>query len=346
MTDALVPSSSETGFDSVEARAQLLERRHRLHRAMSTRGAEDLRHLLSDVDAALGRMDDGTFGLCELCHDPIEPTRVAADPTVRVCLECLSVEERSALEYDLELASHIQRALLPASRLDTAGWEFHVHFQPAGPVSGDVYDLMRPWPDREDVFFVVGDVSGKGVSAAILGAHLQAIFRSLAALDLPVSDAMNRANHLFSQSTMANSYATLVFGRARPSGAIDIANAGHPPPMLVRRDGVVELAATGVPLGMFTSSRFEEQRIELAPEDRLLLYTDGLTEAFNEREQEYGSDAVRAHVAQSWGRSAEDTVRASVRDLERFRNGTPRHDDLTVVAARRTGELATLDRTS
>jgi sigma-B regulation protein RsbU (phosphoserine phosphatase) len=313
---------------------------------MATQGAGDLRHLLRDVDAALERMDSGTFGLCELCHDPIEQGRVAADPTVRVCLECMSDDERAALEYDLELASHIQQALLPASRLDTAGWEFHVHFQPAGPVSGDFFYLMRPWPDREDVFFVIGDVSGKGVSAAILGAHLQAIFQSLAALDLPVSDAMNRANHLFSQSTMANSYATLVFGRARPSGIIDFANAGHCPPMLVRRDEVAELAATGVPLGMFTGSRFEEQRIELAPEDRLLLFTDGLTEAYNEREQEYGSDAVRAQVAGSWGQSAEETVRASVRDLDRFRNGTPRHDDLTVVAARRTGELATLGRTS
>jgi len=300
-----------------------------------------LRHLLRDVDAALERMDNGTFGLCEACHDPIERDRVAADPTVRVCLECLSPAERTALEYDLELASHIQRALLPASRLHTAGWEFHIHFQPAGPVSGDFFDLMRPWPDREDVFFVIGDVSGKGVSAAILGAHLQAIFRSLAALDLTVSDAMNRANHLFSQSTMANSYATLVFGRARPSGAIDIANAGHCPPILVRREQVAELAATGVPLGMFTGSRFEEQRVELAPEDRLLLYTDGLTEASNQQEQEYGSEAVRAHVAASWGRSAEETVMASVRDLERFCNGTPRHDDLTVVAARRMGDLST-----
>ena len=346
MTDALVPSSREAGIDLAGAREQLLERRHRLHRAVTTRETEDLRHLLRDVDAALQRLEDGSYGRCEVCHDPIETERITADPTIRVCLECLSVEERTALEYDLELASHIQRAILPPSRLHTAGWEFHVHFQPAGPVSGDFYDLIRPWPDRGDVFFVIGDVSGKGVSAAILGSHLQAIFRSLVVLDLPVSEAVNRANHLFSQSTMASSYATLVFGRARPSGVIEVVNAGHCPPVLVCRDGVTELEATGVPLGMFTGSRFEEQRVQLSPEDRLLVYTDGLTEAPNEREEEYGSDAVRDVAADSWGRSAEETVLASVRDLERFRSGATRHDDLTVAAARRTGEPATKSRAS
>jgi len=346
MADALIPPSSENTFDRVRTRHQLLERRRRLQRASSTQETEGLRHLLHDVDAALERVDAGTFGLCEECHDPIEHDRLSADPTVRVCLECLSDDQRAALEYDLELATHIQRALLPGRRLATAGWDFHVHFEPAGPVSGDFFDLVRPWPDREDIFFAVGDVSGKGVSAALLGAHLQAIFRSLAALDLPVSEAMTRANHLFSQSTMANSYATLVFGRAWPEGCVDIVNAGHCPPMVVRRDRVSELAATGVPLGMFADSRFEEQRIVLEPEDRVLLFTDGLTEAFNEHEQEYGFDAVRAVVCDSWGRSAEETVRAAVSDLERFRNGTPGHDDLTVVAARRTGALATECRPS
>ena len=341
MADTLIPPSSQEGFDRAGAREQLLDRRTRLQRAVSIRESDNLRHLLSDVDAALERMDAGTFGRCELCHDSIEHDRLAADPTVRVCLECLSDEQRAALEYDLELATHIQRALLPECRLVTAGWEFHVHFEPVGPVSGDFFDLVRPWPDREDIFFAVGDVSGKGVSAALLGAHLQAIFRSLAALDLPVSDAMTRANHLFSQSTMANSYATMVFGRARPSGCVDIANAGHCPPMIVQRERVSELAATGVPLGMFADSRFEEQRIPLEPEDRILLFTDGLSEAANELEQEYGFDALRAVVSGSWGRSAEETVRASLSDLDRFRNGTPRHDDLTLVAARRTGALAT-----
>jgi sigma-B regulation protein RsbU (phosphoserine phosphatase) len=339
MTDALIPTSPQSDVDQARAREQLLDRRSRLHRAISNQGTEDLQHLLGHVDAALERLDSGSFGLCEACHDPVEPDRLAADPTVRVCLECLSDEQRAALEYDLELASDIQRALLPACRLRAAGWEFHVHFEPAGPVSGDFFDLVRPWPDREDIFFVVGDVSGKGVSAALLGSHLQAMFRSLAAQDLPVSVAMTRANHLFSQSTMANSYATMVFGRARSSGRIELANAGHLPPMIVRRNGVSEIGATGAPLGMFTDSRFEEQRIVLEPEDRLLLFTDGLTEAYNEREQEYGFDAVRAQAADSWGCSAEETVQASVRDLERFRSGTPRHDDLTVVAARRTTEL-------
>jgi sigma-B regulation protein RsbU (phosphoserine phosphatase) len=341
MTDALMPTSPQGKVDQARAREQLIDRRSRLHSAMSTQGTADLQHLLSHVDAALERLDNGSFGLCETCHDPVEQDRIAADPTVRVCLECLSDEQRAALEHDLELATHIQRALLPARRLRTGGWEFHVHFEPAGPVSGDFFDLVRPWPDREDIFFVVGDVSGKGVSAALLGSHLQAIFRSLAVLDLPVSEAMTRANHLFSQSTMANSYATLVFGRARSSGRIELANAGHVPPMVVRRNGVSELAATGVPLGMFTESRFDEQRIVLEPEDRMLLFTDGLTEAYNEREQEYGFDAVRIQAADSWGCSAEETVQASVRDLERFRSGTPRHDDLTVVAARRTAEFVT-----
>lgn len=338
MSGAVNPRSSDVEIDGTVLRGQLLDRRHRLRHAMADGGGAGLRGLLDEVDAALTRIDDGSFGLCDRCHDPIEVERLAVDPMTKVCLECLSDDEQKALEYDLELAAQVQQNLLSDRQLVTDGWEFYVHYQPAGPVSGDHFDLIRGGTDPSEVYFVLGDISGKGVSAAILGAHLQAIFRGLVAQDLTVPEVMERANRLFARATLANAYATLVFGRVQPSGLVELASAGHPPALLVSRDCVIPVEATGVPLGMFADSRFAVRKLQLAEEDRLFLYTDGLIEAQNEHEEEYGLDELSMRLAGGWGVSAEATVSASLGALEGFANGTPRTDDLTVLVIRRTGD--------
>src|SRR5713101_5185284 len=145
-------------------RSELEQRRERLHSALhSSAGDSSLSQLLTDVDAALDRFASGTYGLCQTCHDPIEPDRLLADPLVQFCLDHLTREEQRALENDLTLASRIQRALLP--RVDfSPGWEVRYHYQPAGLVSGDYCDLLET-PDG--LLFLLGDVSGKGVAASM-----------------------------------------------------------------------------------------------------------------------------------------------------------------------------------
>ena len=314
-------------------RDQLLDRRRKLETAAATLDpADEVARLLQEVDAALGRMNAGTFGLCAECHDPIESDRLLADPMTQFCLDHLSAREQRALEQDLELASRIQRELLPKPELRLAGWDIAYHYRPAGTVSGDYCDLIPGQSDQG--YFLIGDVAGKGVAAAMLMSHLSAMLRTLVTIDLPLSQLMERASRVFCESTLPAHYATLVCGRASSSGEIEICNAGHPPPLLIRRSGVERVDATGLPIGMFCSGRFSSRVIHLAPGEVLLLYTDGLVEAEDSAGVEYGIERLSALAASMNGRP-QAIVDACVRDLSSFRGARALADDLTVLAVSR-----------
>lgn len=212
----------------------------------------ELTRLLGEVDAALNRMDLGTYGICEVCHDPVEPERLLADPLVRFCLGDLTPRQQRALEEDLELAAQIQNGLLPQPSQRIDGWEVAYHYQPAGAVSGDYCDLIRG--QDQSLHFVLGDVSGKWVAASMLMAHLHAMFRTLVSVNLPLEQMVERASRVFCESTLPTQYATLVYGRAIPDGEVQICNAGHLPPLLVQQDVVRRIDATGLPIGTFVFS--------------------------------------------------------------------------------------------
>jgi len=315
------------------AREQLLDRRQKLEYVAATTGqADEVTRLLTEVDAALARLHAGTFGICETCHDPIEPERLAADPLTSFCIDHLTPREQRALEHDLELAARIQRELLPKPDHRVDGWDLAYHYQPASTVSGDYCDVITG--NAGDVYFLVGDVAGHGVAAAMLMSHLSALLRTLIPLGLPLSEMMERANHAFCDSTLASHYATLVCARACPSGEIEMSNAGHPPPLLLHNDVVLRIDATSVPIGMFCSGRFTSCRVQLAPGDTLLLYTDGLPEAESPAGEEYGIDRI-ADLAASAARTPSALVDACVRDLTAFRGASIATDDVTVFAVSR-----------
>jgi sigma-B regulation protein RsbU (phosphoserine phosphatase) len=267
----------------------LQERRQRLEAALRTAPRDpQFSRLLKEVDEALARVETGSYGLCEVCHDSIEQDRLMADPLVRFCLDHLTEEEQRDLEQDLQLAARIQRGLLPEKNLNTLGWEIHYDYQPAGPVSGDYCDVVRPDGGSGELYFLFGDVSGKGVSAAILMAHLHATFRSLVAADFSVGQLVERANRVFRESTLSPYFATLVVGRASESGELEICNAGHCPPLVLTDGKVTPVDPTGLPVGAFYSTSFSSRKLKLGKGDTLVLYTDGFTEARNADGTEYG----------------------------------------------------------
>ncbi|MCW5977189.1 MAG: SpoIIE family protein phosphatase [Bryobacteraceae bacterium] len=316
-------------------RTELLERRRRLESALTAQPrAEDLSRLLADVDGALARLDQGTFGLCETCRDPIEPERLMADPLTRFCLDHLDQRERQALEQDLALSARIQAALLPSAEAAAGDWESHFRYVPASVVSGDYCDIIRP-DNGEGLFFAAGDISGKGVAASLLMSHLHAIFRSLVSVGMPLMQAMSQANRLFCESTLPSSYATLACGWARHSGEVELCNAGHCPALVVRRDGVSVIESSGLPLGMFCSSQYPAVRCRLEPGDCLVLYTDGVTEARSRDGAEYGMDRLIEALAAQRGATARQLAAAIAEDLENFRAGVPRADDVLILAVRR-----------
>jgi sigma-B regulation protein RsbU (phosphoserine phosphatase) len=213
--------------------------------------------------------------------------------------------------------------------------EVHYRYEPAGPVSGDYCDVVLPDGDHAPLFFALGDISGKGVAASMVMANLQAIFRSLLATGEPLQALVERANRVFCESTLPTHYATLVCGQASADGEVELCNAGHCPPVL-RRGGEMEtIAATGLPVGLFSSGSFLVRTVWLRPGDVLLLYTDGLSEALDASGAEYGDERPRTVLARCGGLSASDVVRACVDDLRAFEAGAGRRDDLTVMALRR-----------
>src|SRR5215831_6462680 len=290
-----------------------------------------LQQLLHSVDTALERLNGGTFGICEVCHDPIEADRLLCNPLLQFCLDHLSTEEQRALERDLVLAANIQRGLLPREDWSAGNWKARYHYAPASQVSGDYFDLI----DGEDSFlFLLGDVSGKGVAASMLMSHLHATFRSLANQNLPLDKLVGQANRLFCESTTAGQYATLVVGRAWHDGKIEYASAGHLPLLHVAEGGISSRQATGVPLGMFCTTEFPVCNLQLAPGDSLFLYTDGLTEIFNAKGDEYGLRRVESLVARHACTSPEKMLSACLEEIRTFSAGVKHTDDLTLLVMR------------
>ena len=314
-------------------RSELERRRTRLKSALSIPPATtNLTLLLDEVDAALARMDDGSYGLCEACHTPIETDRLLADPLVQFCLDDLSREERQALETDLTLAARIQQALLPQQHLSASGFHARYHYAPAGLVSGDYCDLFQ---SNGNLMFLLGDVSGKGVAASMLMSHLHATFRSLGNVDLPLDRMVQAANRIFAESTLAGQYATLVVGRASQDGTVEFVSAGHLPLLHLSCNEPAVADATGLPLGMFTNASFTVHRLQLAPGDALLVYTDGFTEALNPDGEEYGIARMTTFAGSRSAKAPDQLISDCLQDLHKFTTGTKPADDLTLLVIQR-----------
>jgi phosphoserine phosphatase RsbU/P len=328
-------------------REQLEKRRAELNTAISVvppdgtpAEAVSLADLLHQVDDALERLEEGTYGVCENCRGTVEKERLLADPLVQLCLDCLSDEEQRALERDLELASRIQRGLLPQADLRFRDWRIHYRYKPAGVVSGDYCDLIPPSGAEGKLIFLVGDVAGKGVAASLLMTHLHAMFRSLASIGLELDKLLEMANRLFCESTIAGQYATLICGSVGRNGEIEIASAGHNPALLVSKDGVKQMGATGLPLGLFRSSRYSVSRARLDLNESLLLYTDGISEASGASGKEYGIHALSAAAGKRYGCTPQELVTACLGDVERHSAGARQGDDQTLMAIQRSAAAA------
>jgi phosphoserine phosphatase RsbU/P len=321
-------------------RAELERRFDRLESAIQAAAAEaaaapadpSLSNLLGEVDAALERMDAGTYGLCETCHDTIEADRLLANPLEQFCLDHLTTEERRALESDLLLAAQIQKALLPARDLAPKGWHVRYHYAPARVVSGDYCDVFE---SKSGLVFLLGDVSGKGIAASMLMSHLHATFRSLADAELPLDRMVGVANRIFAESTMAGQFATLVVGRATHEGAVEFVSAGHLPLLHLCAGETKSQGATGVPLGMFPNTTFPVFTFSIQAGDSLLIYTDGLTEARNGKDEEYGLHRVKAVADRHGKRTPSELISNCLADLHSFTAGARPADDLTLLALQR-----------
>jgi phosphoserine phosphatase RsbU/P len=319
-------------------RRQLEDRKTRLNATLAREGPDaELVRLLRQVDSVLGRLGSDDYGRCLICDGRMDDEDMRMNPLLEYCLCNLTPEQQRALQNDLELARRIQGALLPDPDLAEAGWEAAYRYEPAGVVSGDYCDLWLRPGDGESVYFAVGDVSGKGIAASLLMAHLQSAFRSLLGAGVPLADLAVRVNRQLLAASIPTHYATLAFGRAGADGRLEIVNAGHCPPLIVRGGRVESVAATGFPIGLLSERPYEVATFTLDPGNAVVLYTDGLTEARVAEGEEYGEARIERVMGRVDGHAPRGIVREVRADLDRFLGGAARADDLTVLALRRSG---------
>jgi sigma-B regulation protein RsbU (phosphoserine phosphatase) len=179
----------------------------------------------------------------------------------------------------------------------------------------------------KDLYFIVGDVSGKGVAAAMLMANLHAMFRVLIPMGLPLEELVERANRFFCESTLPNQYATLIVGKADDFGNVEICNGGHPAPFHVRSNGVNTIPSAALPVGMFCDQKFSTTRISVVPGESLVIYTDGISEAEGPDGAQYGASALEKALGDSRVLDSRDVVNRCMKELSAFRAGSPRLDD-------------------
>jgi phosphoserine phosphatase RsbU/P len=247
----------------------------------------------------------------------------------------LELRDKLSLKGDLEIARQIQFGLLPFAPYVSADLHIETVMRPANTVGGDYFDLIDLGEDRLAV--VIGDVAGKGMPAALLMALLQGSLRTLITAGLRGAEVVAKLNAHLCANIPSNRLVTFFYGELdRTTGALDYVNAGHNPPFLLRGDGLSErLAPTAIALGILPDAVFELFAAELEPGDRMLLYTDGITEAANARDEEYGEERVAAWLREHRGRDGRALVEGLIDDVVRFASPVRPRDDMTLMAVSR-----------
>ena len=242
-------------------------------------------------------------------------------------------EERKllALEEDLKIARHIQQSLLPKENPTIEGIEIFGLSIPAKQVGGDYYDFIQI--DDYHLGIAIADVSGKGTPAALLMANLQAGLRGQALITPSVKDTVTKVNFMLSRFIDIDKFVTLFYGILDiKNKTLTYTNAGHNFPFLLARDGNLrKLEKGGIILGMLDSFVYEEETVQLNPHDLMLLYTDGLTEAMNQKDEMFEEERLLRLLKDNQKISAEKLSQKIVDSVLSFQGNLPQGDDMTLV---------------
>jgi phosphoserine phosphatase RsbU/P len=232
-------------------------------------------------------------------------------------------------QRELEEARLIQRGLLPTTVPQMAGMQLAVAWQPANGVGGDCFDTLT---FGDTLGISIADIAGKGLPAALLMSNLQAAVRAFAQESVPPSSICGSVNRLLCRNMASGRFATFFFGRIdRPAHRIVYANAGHNPPLVVRASGAVErLTEGGMVLGVFPDSTYEQGEAAVEPGDRMVFYTDGITEARSPEGEEYGEEKLAAAVLACRTQPADEMKDALLADVNAFTGGKF-DDDATLI---------------
>jgi sigma-B regulation protein RsbU (phosphoserine phosphatase) len=284
---------------------------------------------ITGVAQVINRLDGGAFdaddlelfiALCSLAAIAIENAKMHR-----------SLMEKQRFVKDMEFARTVQESFLPQQAPELVNYRFSAHYTPAQEVGGDFYDFIHL--DARRTGIVIGDVSGKGVPAALYMAKLGSDLKTLAFTEKDPEAALRKLNDLLVERSRRGMFATLLYIELdSESGRMVLSNAGHLPPLVRKKDGTVRklAGAGGSPLGILAGMRFGQETSSLGPGDIVVLYTDGIIEAMNAREELYGYERFEELVRKSPA-NPDALKEAIVSDVNRFTGLSPQHDDMTLV---------------
>jgi sigma-B regulation protein RsbU (phosphoserine phosphatase) len=249
--------------------------------------------------------------------------------------------EAKALEHDLEIASEIQSNLVPKRMLKIPGYDVSAYYRPSKEVGGDYYDFITIDDDNEGI--IVADVSGKGVPGSLVMSMARAFIRMEAERSRNVSpaDTLVRANRMLAQDIKKGMFVTALYCILnKKTNEVRVASAGHNPLVVWRAAAgrIERVNPNGIALGFDKGPVFErtikEERIVLGHGDRIVAYTDGVVEAMNARNQEFGEERFHALIRELAGRDSNQLLNLIVRALDEHRGNAAQSDDITIVTLR------------
>jgi len=250
-----------------------------------------------------------------------------------------SSRAKARLDHEIEIASGIQQKLLPTKLPNLPDVAVAGSTLACYSVGGDCFDVIPLEGGRHGFF--VGDVSGKGISAALLSTLLQGIFFTTASMDIPLPGVFSRVNLYLSERSGDDRYATVFYGVLDKMGRVEYVNAGHVPPLIRRRSGAVEgLSSANFPVGMFPEAEYNSATAILEPGEFLVIYTDGVSEAINTRGELFEETGLRRIVEEFKGQTVEELAEAIREGVRAFTAGAAQSDDITMLVIQYKGNLA------
>ncbi|MFH1161119.1 MAG: SpoIIE family protein phosphatase [bacterium] len=294
-----------------------------------------------DMENIRTAMNRGAF---DFLTKPInfEDLEVTINKTLEeILLVRQSMEEHHQLlsiQHDLEIAREIQQAILPKvfppfpQRKD---FDIYASMQAAKEVGGDFYDFFLI--DNDRLGFVIGDVSGKGVPAAIFMAVSRTLIRATGLKGISTNECIEYANHLLCNESTSCMFVTVFYGILNTStGEVEYVNGGHNPPHLIRDDGSIHKVdlTGGSVLGCMDNTSYQSRKLTLNPGDTIYLYTDGVTEAFNKENEAFGEKRLEDFLKRNKKRPLKELVLETITEIESFAGSAPQSDDITLMAIR------------
>lgn len=296
-----------------------------------------------DMGNIRSAMNNGAFDFATKPIDLEDLSRTIEKAIEQINFVRTSQCEHNQLESikgDLAVAGEIQQAILPSKfppfpdlvdKLD-----IFASMTPAKDVGGDFYDFFQIDADR--IGFVIADVSGKGIPAALFMAVSRTLIRSTGLRGIPSHECISYANRLLCNESLDAMFVTVFYGIYTIStGVIDYTNAGHNPPYLLRRNNVVEALplSQNFIVGVFDDFVYTNSTLKLEPGDAIILYTDGVTEAFNEERQQFGEKGLEKTLKSVPSADSKEIIEAIKEDVTEFSGNEPQSDDITILSLKR-----------